>query len=127
MPTAPKDAEKDATLAGKPAGMAVTRDAATAETGGDESLSESQLDKTPALPQFLQLTCPQCGTRRSVVGGGNWGETPCDACGSRLSLQEAVTVDVNTVRGSGVVSGQKVGRFELMDRLGAGGFGEVWK
>ena len=69
----------------------------------------------------LHIRCPQCHVAIEVVDDLSIREVTCPSCDSRFSLvgDQAATV---LVRESATI-----GRFELIDRVGVGAFGTVWK
>jgi tetratricopeptide (TPR) repeat protein len=69
----------------------------------------------------LEVRCPSCHTPMEVAVDTALTDLTCSACGSHFSL-----VDEGTATGK-AVSLLRLGRFELIERLGVGGFGSVWK
>lgn len=61
------------------------------------------------------LTCPECGD--AIDASRLETDRLCRSCGATFS----------PACRPGLVSGQIVGRFELLQRVGKGGFGTVWK
>ncbi len=69
----------------------------------------------------LHLRCPHCQNDVELLPEAKLEEITCNSCGDTFSLidEEDVTL---------VDSGpRRVGHFELLERLGTGGFGSVWE
>jgi WD40 repeat protein/serine/threonine protein kinase len=79
--------------------------------------------KGPSTSSAARLTvrCPECHTPADVVADSDLTNMVCGACGSHYSL--VGREDKNEV--SPVLS--KIGHFELIEQIGVGGFGTVWK
>ena len=69
----------------------------------------------------MQIRCPHCRNPIEVVEEDPSGDVSCPSCGSCFNLAK----DVETGRHLG--AGRMLGHFQLLDRLGQGAFGEVWK
>jgi len=67
----------------------------------------------------MEILCPTC--RLTVHLDAEKTDSLCPSCGGGLSVEGFSTRDWNAV------VGQKVGRFELLDTLGQGAFGSVYK
>lgn len=71
-----------------------------------------------STPNPLKIRCPYCHNPINLCQGSD--EVLCPACGSSFRLREAPATET--------MSGMKqIGRFQLLERLGLGGFGAVWK
>jgi tRNA A-37 threonylcarbamoyl transferase component Bud32 len=69
----------------------------------------------------VHILCPHCRNPIEVVQITPRQEIACPACGSTFRLEAgATTASVNS-------AGWKVGRFDLIETLGQGGFGTVYK
>ncbi len=69
----------------------------------------------------MQVRCPQCLVSFDSDGEVSWSEAICPSCGGRLDLAD---VDTTCTYSPGV---QLLGRFELLQKVGSGRFGSVWK
>ena len=69
----------------------------------------------------LRVRCPSCHLEIEVAVDTTFTDLTCGSCGSHFSLVDRS----ETTRLAPSLS--KVGRFELIERLGVGGFGSVWK
>ena len=69
----------------------------------------------------LKIRCPHCHNPIEVVDDDPSGDVSCPSCGSCFNLAK----DAETGRYLG--AGKMLGQFRLLDRLGQGAFGEVWK
>ncbi len=70
---------------------------------------------------FLSIRCPNCHQPTRVAIDSTLTDLSCSACGSRFNIVDraATTIDSGPLL--------KMGRFELIERLGMGAFGSVWK
>ena len=69
----------------------------------------------------LKIRCPHCHNPIEVVNDDPSGDVSCPSCGSCFNLAK----DAETARY--LDAGRMLGHFRLLDRLGQGAFGEVWK
>ncbi|HET6882186.1 MAG TPA: serine/threonine-protein kinase, partial [Pirellulales bacterium] len=74
----------------------------------------------PGASSTLRIRCPHCDNL-VVSQDGSLVDIICDVCGSHFSL----VADRSDTRSSSVY--KTLGRFDLVERLGIGAFGEVWK
>jgi WD40 repeat protein/DNA-directed RNA polymerase subunit RPC12/RpoP len=68
----------------------------------------------------LEYRCPQCRETTAVPTTGDGEEIQCPHCGGRFHL-------VGTTSDPAAAAGKQFGRFELIEHLGRGTFGTVWK
>jgi hypothetical protein len=69
----------------------------------------------------LEVRCPSCHAPMKVAVDTALTDLTCSSCGSHFSL-------VDQSKATHIApSLTKLGRFELIERLGVGGFGSVWK
>lgn len=69
----------------------------------------------------LEVRCPSCHTPMKVAVDTQLTDLTCNSCGSHFSLvdQRQATHFAPSL--------SNMGRFELIERIGVGGFGSVWK
>ncbi|MCA9236037.1 MAG: serine/threonine protein kinase [Planctomycetales bacterium] len=69
----------------------------------------------------LHVRCPHCSNPMEILADSPFVEITCGTCGSTFNLvdREEPTAAASTLR--------RLGRFDLLARLGVGGFGTVWK
>ena len=75
----------------------------------------------PRAAVCLKIRCPHCHNPIEVVDDDPSGDVSCPSCGSCFNLAK----DSETARY--LDAGRMLGHFRLLDRLGQGAFGEVWK
>src|SRR5882672_9889728 len=69
----------------------------------------------------MQISCPHCHVPFESAEEQSWAELTCPACDHSFSLSGAVSTCAYRV---GV---RVLGRFELVQEVGSGRFGSVWK
>ncbi len=104
--------------------QAVADDGPTKRPGGMKGSGAGLSDVvlvTNRQPQGLHIRCPHCASPVELLADTPEEDVTCRACGSTFCLVDR--------EDSGPESPalQSMGRFELISRVGVGGFGTVWK
>ena len=68
----------------------------------------------------LRVRCPNCATKVEIDPDASMAEIDCHSCGSKLNI-----VDHDSAS-SQYSKHRMIGHFQLVKRLGSGGFGTVW-
>jgi len=99
------------------------RDASTTAIHVPRTIDHSGPNFSPRRKKSrgLQIRCPHCSNHLELIGDTPLDSIDCSVCGSNFSLvdRSKETRMAETL--------QKIDRFELVSRLGVGGFGTVWK
>lgn len=69
----------------------------------------------------MSVRCPHCSYSVEILVDVPWADITCVGCGKVFSLVS----DHGDTRGAPTL--KKIGHFELIERIGVGGFGTVWK
>ena len=92
----------------------------------DEALEEESAGAIPPLPGTLRIRCPHCGNRAPVGDDQTLANFKCPTCGGQIVLA-GTAKNARPADAAAVGCGQTLGHFQLLERLGAGAFGTVWK
>ena len=87
---------------------------------GSDDGSADQGKQTP-VEEGLLVRCPHCQSSVQILEEMTFVDIDCTSCGSRFSLAH----DEQATDESGLAS--TLGHLVLLERLGIGGFGSVWK
>ncbi|MHC4180329.1 MAG: serine/threonine-protein kinase, partial [Planctomycetota bacterium] len=97
----------------------------------EQAQQQAETDETPPwvmrspdeeeTSSGLQIRCPHCHTPVEIAADTPFTDITCTGCGSHFSL----TGEETETRAGGSMT--TVGHFELVERIGLGGFGTVWK
>jgi serine/threonine protein kinase len=74
----------------------------------------------------LQIRCPHCHQPIEIVDDDPSGDMTCETCGSAFNLASHSETVTETVADDGSHS-KSIAHFTLLDHLGQGAFGTVWK
>ena len=70
---------------------------------------------------YLQVRCPHCRNPIEIVDDSPLSDITCPSCDSRFSLVE------NETTTAAPNASKRIAQFELIEQVGIGGFGAVWK
>ncbi|MEX0641062.1 MAG: protein kinase, partial [Pirellulales bacterium] len=88
---------------------------------GDASNGDDPSSAKPKTDSGLKVRCPHCRNYVETIVDGSWRDITCTSCGSHFSLVDEST---ETRTAAAVKS---IGHFDLIEQIGAGAFGTVWK
>ena len=81
---------------------------------------------SPLQPFAFRIHCPHCHNPVEILDQDPLVEMDCPSCGSHLSLiDRGVPVD-RSIAGQARIR-RRIAHFELVEQLGVGAFGSVWK
>jgi tetratricopeptide (TPR) repeat protein len=86
------------------------------------NLQVKQLGGQWSDPSSLHIRCPHCRQTNDVAADSTFTGLKCRGCGSQFNL-----VDPAATASAGTPPISRLGRFQLIERVGAGAFGYVWK
>lgn len=94
---------------------------ATARSASDVLLASDEPGTPAHESRGLHVRCPHCSNPMEILADTPYDDVTCRTCGSTFNLvqPDGATGSLATLR--------QIGRFELVSRLGVGGFGTVWK
>jgi ribosomal protein S27E len=92
-----------------------------AEAARSPEASDQPTEAFPAAEQAVRLKCPHCGHGIQLVAPAP-GEITCESCGSSFRVESAIAIAAPT----GELP-QTIGKFEILEQLGRGAFGAVYK
>lgn len=93
-----------------------------APTAGNDPNRTIEAPHSATGSEALHIRCPHCSNPVELLADVAVDDVACNSCGSHFSL-----VDDSGTYSSAGPSLKTLGRFELLARLGVGGFGTVWK
>ena len=70
----------------------------------------------------MQVRCPHCHNPVEILDDSSFSDIVCSTCGSKFSLIGG-TDATETIR----QAAKTIGQFQLIEPLGVGAFGTVWK
>lgn len=71
--------------------------------------------------QGLHIRCPHCQVALELLADSPLDKINCHSCGSNFSLIDGEEDSADAA------APRRVGRFQLLERIGVGGFGSVWR
>ncbi len=87
----------------------------------EDSQESTAPTASTADSRMLTIRCPHCHKPEAILADTPFTDVTCSSCGSHFSLAG----DGGQTRGNKAF--KRLGHFELIERLGLGSFGTVWK
>ena len=92
----------------------------------DESAPEPGFSNSWERPEHLRVLCPECGRLVDVLEKDVTETKVCPECRESFCPSDA-GVPTETSPSNAVCARRRIAHFELMEQLGVGAFGSVWK
>jgi len=94
----------------------------TQDVGSEVTIAHvSERDQAEGSTGGLLIRCPHCSMGVELLADSPFDDISCTDCGSTFKLVDREKLT------TAAVAPKSIGRFKLEERLGAGGFGTVWK
>jgi len=81
----------------------------------------------PTSPGALYVRCAHCHCGTLLAPDDQLSEVTCTSCGNTFQPRGDQTQDWSACDGEATTTHKNIGHFELIEQLGAGAFGAVWK
>lgn len=109
--------------AGRTAGGADSADTSVPTQAADAEITMAEVSwpsRQSSSSGGLVIRCPHCANGVELLADTPYDDISCNDCGSTFRLVDREKI-------AAAATPQSIGRFKLEQRLGAGGFGTVWK
>ena len=74
----------------------------------------------------MQIRCPHCQNGIELVDDSDFQSIDCPSCGSQFGLVDVEQTEIDTLSKSRGATAT-IGHFELIEEVGRGAFGTVWR
>ena len=74
----------------------------------------------------MQIRCPHCQNAIELVDDSDFQSIDCPSCGSQFGLVDVEQTEIDTLSKSRGATAT-IGHFELIEEVGRGAFGTVWR
>ena len=89
----------------------------------NERVANQALETADVRSGDLTVRCPHCHEKIQVPADASLNDLTCSGCGSRFSLAD----DPHETQTRAAKFTKQLGHFELIEQIGVGSFGSVWK